>query len=50
MFYSIHVTQHIATPCFYEGQLVHLIDVANHCSAYDVIYLLQRRMPWLEDR
>ena len=21
-----------------------------HCSVYDVIYLLQRRMPWLEDR
>ena len=36
--------------CHHYGLISAPAMLQVHCSAYNVLYLLQRRMPWLEDR
>ena len=48
--FLLHATHHIDTPVIKKDFLSDSSMLQSHCSAYNVTYLLQRRMPWLEDR
>ena len=48
--FLLHATHHIDTPVIKKEIFSITSMLQFHCSAYNVTYLLQRRMPWLEDR
>ena len=48
--FLLHATHHIDTPVIKKDFQSDSSMLQSHCSAYNVTYLLQRRMPWLEDR
>ena len=48
--FLLHATHHIDTPVIKKEFFSITSMLQFHCSAYNVTYLLQRRMPWLEDR
>ena len=50
MFYSTRHAPHSAS-CFIIRKFISVSSMLrSHCNVCDVIYLLRRRMPWLEDR
>ena len=49
IFYSTRHAPYSAT-CFIIRNFSNSSMLQSHCNVYDVIYLLHRRMPWLEDR
>ena len=48
--FFLHATHHIDTPDIKKDFYSASSMLQFRCSAYNVTYLLQRRMPWLEDR
>ena len=44
------VTHHTVHPVLSLGIFSVSSMLRSHCNVCDVIYLLRRRMPWLEDR